>query len=284
MRLTNRDIKILVDLEFYKYLTTSQVQRLHFSSQKKACRRLKILFDNGYLQRSERSIASVFGKGEYVYCLNREGSAVVSSIMGKKVQIVKPKYRSIRDGQHFEHFLHISDFKINLTIACEHSSELSCYFATSQEVSKVSKQIIPDATFYLENRARKRLLLFLEADRSTESIKASSQIQNDITKKVRAYCRYFDTGGYSAYNKIFNYEKFKGFRLLFVTTGQQRLRNIKHACIEAQANFVWLTTFDRITPETILNDIWEPVSSQKKGLYGFTQLTQKHRGDNYAKT
>jgi len=57
----------------------------------------------------------------------------------------------------------------------------------------------------------------------------------------------------------------KGFRVLTVTTTQKRLEHLRQATEAAGGqNRFWFTTFDQVTPETVLTaPIWQVAGADK---------------------
>jgi hypothetical protein len=109
----------------------------------------------------------------------------------------------------------------------------------------------------------------LEADRRTVVGQYSRWGRKDWARKVRAYIAYFTPHSPeepSPYAQRFGTSR---LRILTVTTGQTWLGNLKRITKQAggRGRF-WFTTFDQVTPETVLTEpIW-----QKAGQDGLFRL------------
>ena len=116
--------------------------------------------------------------------------------------------------------------------------------------------VIPDASFVIGIGDRQGRFC-LEIDRGTVTVSPTAWQQRGWTQKIRAYLEYYQSG---AYEQRF---QTRSFRVLTVTTSEERLRNMRKATEEAggDARF-WFTTFDHVTPEMILTEkIWFPAVS-----------------------
>ena len=107
------------------------------------------------------------------------------------------------------------------------------------------KPILPDGYFRLavpQGRAH----FFVEVDRGSEPL-------SKFRPQVEVYQAYTASGQYQArYSKT-------SLRVLVITTSARRLANLKVTTREAGGDRkYWFTTFDRVTPETVLTGaIWE---------------------------
>jgi len=80
-KLTERDVVILVNIYKYRYLSFSQLSRLHFPSLKTAYRRLQTLTALGYLKAfTAPSIP------ERIFYLDKEGAEIVAGQMQVSVE------------------------------------------------------------------------------------------------------------------------------------------------------------------------------------------------------
>src|SRR5687768_3530077 len=117
-KLTLRDVAILVSVYKYRYLSFSQISRLHFPSTKTAYRRLQTLTALGYLKAfTAPSIP------ERIFYLDKEGAEVVAGDMHVTVEDLQwYRYsKTPKDYYFLKHFLAINDFRILLTQACSDS-------------------------------------------------------------------------------------------------------------------------------------------------------------------
>ena len=118
----------------------------------------------------------------------------------------------------------------------------------------------PDGVFALQKEG-KPALFFVEVDRGTEVL---SQEDKGFLKAVRFYLNYLvdEQQPYQRYRQDFGCEGFKGFRVLFVTTSEKRLENMRQAVSalpfhRSQAKrFIWLSTFEQMAPERMFGEEW----------------------------
>src|SRR2546423_1263418 len=75
-KITGRDIAVLLSLYTYRYLSASQVTRLHFPSKRTAWFRLKALTDLGCIKPF-----TVYNIPERIYYLDKKGAELVKAIV-----------------------------------------------------------------------------------------------------------------------------------------------------------------------------------------------------------
>ncbi len=287
--LTERDVDLLVTLYKYRYLTSSQVQRLHFPSQQTANRRIRTLEDSFYV-----GAAYVPGLDERLVCLKRKGADVVA----ERLRVIpeklgwKKKLEMPKDPYFVRHFVAANDFRIHLTSLISARQDVSLLgFIPEYEgvrtpkgmVKKYLRDVVsdirsphekithtPDGVFTLKKKG-KAALFFLEIDRGTEVI---SDPMKGFLKTIRFYLNYLAEGAFERYREDFSVaEPFGVFRVLVLTTGLERLENIREVGGElpfepqAAKRFVWLTTKDVAARGDLLSDIWVSLDPQDERTY-----------------
>jgi len=270
--LTDRDVEILKCLARYRYLQTSQIQRLIFPENKSiqsARRRLKILFHNKIVGRIEPFAPIGRGTAEVVYCLDKLGYETLDAIC-VEVKAMR-KQKQVKYG-FLQHAIDVSEFRIHLEIATNQSSSIQLHRfvadhelkTTTQEAigkkryklfdsvyhtgSRQSYTVYPDALIIFRGRGeyeQHQKLYFLEIDRGTEGMKT-------IQEKVI---------GYSIYQRenIFKkYGDFADFRVLFQTTSPKRAANMRKALTNLDGQqFCWITDVKKVDESSILTgEIW----------------------------
>ncbi len=112
---TERDIQVLLDVYKYRYLSVSQIQRLHFPSLQTTYRRLRALTALKYLVGFKAPTMT-----EHLYYLGPQGAGEVAAALGLDVEQLKWKdiSRPPKDYYFLRHFLKVTDFRISLTEAC----------------------------------------------------------------------------------------------------------------------------------------------------------------------
>ena len=284
--LTGRDAEVVVDLYKYRYLSVSQIQRLHFPSLQTAYRRLRALREGGYVAGFTAPHIT-----EHVYYLDGPGAELVAANLGVAVADLKwtRTGRAPKDYYFLRHFLKVNDFRIALTLACRESEiELLGFIpeyygerGSSGAVVKYIKDFAcdigdparrishtPDAVFALARRGAPALF-FLEIDRGTEVV---GDEEKGVLKAVKFYLNYLVEGKYHRYQGDFGCGEFKGFRALIVTTGAARVGHMREAigrlAFGGKAKqFVWLTEDGRVSRETIFQPIWLSAEAEDRNLY-----------------
>ncbi len=282
--ITERDHEIILSVYRYRYLTTSQIARLHFPSARTAQRRLSVL--TGHKLLAHFSVPNI---GERLYMLTTRGANLVADMLDVSPDdlLWSAGTKPPKDYYFIKHFVAISDFRITLTHAVAQSDISLLGFIPehygakhlSGRVTKYIKDVAfsitdpkekithtPDAVFALEKN-QKQALFFLEIDRGTETI---SNPAKGIGKMIRFYEGYAQEEKYKGYAEDFHCEPFSNFRLLFITTSARRVENIRNALGRTPPplyRFFWLTTYDQVNEETIFDRIWSPLDAGDEKLY-----------------
>jgi hypothetical protein len=286
MVMTERDRRILHAIYDYRMLTRAQIERLlfapdggqdHFTKTSKAQLRLKLLYQNKYLERVPMPVGNATWAWQPVYRLARTGAELVASRMG--VNLRDLIYWGKGDDQtqrttdvttlFLTHALRIHDVRIAMTIAamkCGYQIEtwlddgqLKCqeqkdYVAVTEQGRSKIVAVIPDAYFILHLGDR-RARFFLELDRATMS-------NSRWGERIRAYLAYVQSGKYSA-----RYQA-TSLRILTVTTTEQRLMNLKETTKKAGGDdLFWFTTFDQVSPSSVFFDpIWRLANDERDSV------------------
>jgi hypothetical protein len=212
-QITERDIALLHDVYTYRYLTTSQIKRLHFSSDKTAWRRLQILSELGFIKPFTAPAIP-----ERIFYLNKKGAEIISVELRVALEDLSWNRltRQPKDYYFLRHFLAINDFRILLTQACTTSSVSLLGFIPEymgeQTKDGYAKKAIrdnvntlshtPDAVFALEKNG-KPALFFLEIDRGTEIV---SNPEKGLLKAVVFYLHYWKSQNWQQYKSILQAE------------------------------------------------------------------------------
>jgi len=284
-QVTERDIKLILDVYKHRYLSTSQIVQLHFPSRQTANRRLRALLEEGYLKGYKAPSID-----DRIFHLTPKGAEIVASTLGVPPDALH--FRRIADAAKdyyfLKHFLALNEFRIALTLGLKATDALNLlgfipeYYGEKTDKGGVVKYIrdfvcdikdpeqrinfTPDGVFALEKDGN-AALFFLEIDRGTEIL---SNPDKGVLKAVYFYYNYFISGKYQRYTEDFKCQPFRGFRVLFVTTTETRLSNMQAAVSRErfkETRFVWLTTADKIQPETILTNIWQSLDPSDANRY-----------------
>ncbi len=290
---TERDVDLLLSLYKYRYLTSSQVRRLHFPSQQTANRRIRALEDALYV-----GAAFVPGLEERLVCLKRKGADVVA----ERLRVVpeklgwKKKLELPKDPYFVRHFAAVNDFRIALSAACEARDDLSLLgFIPEYEGARTPKGIVrkylrdvvsdirsphdkithtPDGVFALRKNG-KTALFFLEVDRGTETI---ADGENGFMKTIRFYLNYLAEGGFERYGADFSItEPFRVFRVLVVTTSLRRLENMRTAGgalafePDAAKRLIWVTAEAAVACGNLLSSVWTSLDPRDDRSYAIVR-------------
>lgn len=276
--ITQRDLEILLALNRYRYLTTSQIHRLLFSensTQQSARRRLRLFVKHKYIDRVSTFERLGEGKPEYAFYLTNKGGRYLQSetlevSVWKKARQVKQMF--------LEHALDISEFRISLekSLASQERFQLEEFTPDFQMKKTVARNVSkhryvlyrevhhptiqnrsyvvhPDALIELSassNFEKERKLFFLEIDRGTESHEV-------IRDKLMGYHLFQEQ------NIQRNFGNFADFRVLFQAHSKRRETNIRNMLSDHVAKkMLWTTSKDRINEDTVL---FEPVWINSEG-------------------
>lgn len=269
IRLTERDKKILEAIHaFDGMMSLKQIDKGFFSGEGRTQprARMRALYQHGYVDIPDASNLHKVPMGESVYWLNTKGAEVVAATYG--VSLPELSWRKQPRWSWLEHDLKVNDFRLSVMEACQstHNLELNYWIPEGQFLASPDtvqfkegswktkkRQIRPDG-FFLISRANsiettkaEKFAFLLEIDMATHSNPRFAR------EKVRAGVAYLKS---EAYQDRFD---LKYGRWLVVTTGQQRLENLKAQTERAGGNrLFYFTTFDRITPLGLLKDpIWQ---------------------------
>ncbi len=229
--------------------------------------------NKGYLTLYFRDFTNNQGRPKGVCSLTEKGAELL-----KKEGLIDaeiPNHRMTGEAiVHVSHELLINWFRIHLLQIDIHIPDLHTEFISATTpfqplnadgrpmiADRVSGNdaddgFIPDGVFSIASEKKnKRLLFFLEVDRSTESI-VSPQNPVTISQKIKSYRSYFQTKGYKRYEKMWM-EDLDGFRVLFLTNTPQRKDSISGFLkTNSSLNFVWITDKEQMFRHGVSARIW----------------------------
>lgn len=260
---TLRDREIVAAVATHRALTTDQVSLLFWEkpTASSRCRlRLRLLAEHGYLKRAEQPVALSEGRRPLVYFLTAQGRDLAAEALQVPASQVdwKPSYNSVK-WPFLEHLLATNDLRVRMEVAApkvglrilEWVDDLSLASTSIRDQIVVPARgggtqqttVGPDGYVSLlapDGKTRHRA--FIEADRATVPL---TRWKNKVWK----YQHYFRSKAFRR-----RYGATKPFRVLTVTTSQERLQNMKQAT-EAQGatTWFWFSTYAALTdPETVL--------------------------------
>lgn len=263
MRLTKRDICILLAIYTYDgMLGFSQIWRKFFGGKSQAEVRMRLLYQNRYVNRPNRE--QRLRLPEMIYWLDKRGAEVVAGLNGTKLS--EFSWRQQPRWFQVDHDLAVNDFRLDLEEACEQTKKMTLetwipeseFWAYPDKVSyiyndeKKNRNIRPDGFFILTTENH-RLRYLLEIDRSTEDN------PRFLREKILPGLAYLKS---TAYENRFGH---KSGRWLVVTTSQQRMDNMMRQARRGKAEgLFYFTTYDRLSVDSILlTPIWQRADRDK---------------------
>jgi hypothetical protein len=276
---TSRDTAILLDLYHYRYLSFSQLARLHFPSHSSAYQRLRILKREGLVKTFHAPAIA-----ERIFSLDTEGAKLVAAELDTALEELSwYRYsKTPKDYYYLRHFLAINDFRILITQTCENApisllGFIPEYIGEKTKEGHVKKYLrdtvkeyshTPDAVFALEKDGN-TALFFLEIDRGLETV---SDAEKGFLKCVIFYLHYFLARKYERYESDFC-TSFKSVRTLVITPSQKRLEHMRQAVTNldfspAQAKrLLWGTIQEQATKEFLFESIWQSMDAGDEKFY-----------------
>lgn len=297
LALTERDHDLLVSLLKYRYLSTSQLRRMHFPSTQTAARRVRLLAAAGYLS-TFRTPATP----DRIATLSRIGAETVAERLSVSMADLgwDGRRQKPKDYLFLQHFLAASDFRIALTEACTQNADVELLGFLPEHlveptpkgaVRKYIRDVIVDATDHRQKightpdsvfalrRAGKAALFFLEVDRATTPL---SNPDRGVLKMVRFYLSLLTSDAYQRYRLDFSVtEPFKAFRVLTVVPTAERLRNIRQLCGRIDfdppraKSFFWLTTDEVLQTRPLLSCPWVSLDPDDNTAYSIVPSTAR---------
>jgi len=263
MRLMERDKRILEAIHAYDgLLSFSQIQRIFFSNKSQAELRMRLLYQNRYVNRpnfeQRRRVP------EMIYWLDRNGAELVASLNGTLLQ--EFNWRKEPRWFQVEHDLAVNDFRLDIEAACRASTAVSLetwipeseFWSHPDQITyksndiQMKRKIRPDGFFTLTTGGH-RFRYLLEIDRSTEDN------PRFLREKVLPGLAYLKS---EAYTERFGH---RSGRWLIVTTGERRLSNMLRQTQRADTRgLFYFTTYEKLSVKTVLSSpIWRRADRQE---------------------
>lgn len=256
MRFTERDKLILEAVHAYDgMLGFSQIRRMFFTGESQTKNRLKLLYQNCYLNRPNKEQRRRMP--EMIYWLDKRGAKIVASLNGTPVN--EFTWRKQPRWFQIEHDLAVNDLRLDMEQACRDAPEINLemwlpeseFWSYPDKVSYTyqdrqhNRNIRPDGYFMLSTEEHYFRYL-VEIDRSTEDN------PRFFREKILPGLAYLKC---SAYEQRFGH---RSGRWLVVTTGEKRLKNMLRQAKRAKTKgLFYFTTYDQLSTDTILHSpIW----------------------------
>jgi len=278
-QLTERDKEILRLVYRHRFLRSSHICALVSGSTQQLLRRLKLLYHHGYLSRPRAQIDYYHhgGTSEMVYCLGRHGASLLKMEFGEMFRSISWDEDDTSDRRVFlKHALLVSDIMVAVEFACRQSgirlltehdlAKSNRPFRWKMNVQGQKLTVAPDRVFAFEaldvDGNSGRSYFFLEADRGTMPVTRKTVSQSSFFRKLLSYEA---TWTQAIHEKQFGFSR---FRVLTVTTSQERVRSLVEACSKLKTGHGLFLFTDRAIleqPHNILSHVWQAGRSGQTG-------------------
>ena len=264
------DLPILQHLAVHRRLTIFQIQKLTGRNVDSLRRRMRYLFQDGYVERRGKDYSS-----PALYSLSRKakGILVEAGFDGQRLEWQLRNDRELSDI-HRAHTLMLADLRIALELATKGNDDLDLvaweqgrHVQSSVETPELGRvPIAPDAFFSIQKTDGSNAVFYhylLEADRSTETLLSGSGYR-DLHRRYLGYWQFHKENGFAKWG-------IRAARILTVTTSEQRRDNLTQLAQGADDRksgsrlflFAWYDDFQREP----LGKIWRcPVDDRMHNL------------------
>lgn len=272
--LTTRDLGIIKAVYTYRMLTTAQVERLFFPPTKEnrkypaqlCLRRLRYLFDKGYLERTMQPIRIPEGTKPLIYRSTKTGLALLKEHTGEEYPSRRSEEGSLLT--HPDHWIKTNDLRITIEYwASQRGYEVE--WVDEIELRKLHKKhkvvVVPDGFFKLTVPPSPQY----EKQRVFRAF-----VETVLTQTVASYGRKVEEYNYFFNSRYEDLYQSKSVRVLAITTSNTKALNLKTTteAMGGRSRF-WFTTVEKSENNNILDDfIWSMAASERH--HAFTEIAQ----------
>lgn len=289
MRLTGRDIDMLVEILKHRFLRSNHLIALTAGGRQAILKRIRRLYDHGYLVRLREPITWYREPGSKpkIYALGNAGADVLAEQRGISRGEINWQLKNERVGQpHIEHTLAVADVMVHIELDSRKKNDLN-YIDSDELFQKFSVSTrnkknpyrfqvdvpgkertdtlgaAPDKVFAFEvawqSAERNRRHILLELDRGTEpNLRHTKALttQTSILKKIMVYSE--------AYKQKLHKEQYHwaSFRVAIVTTNAERvshilalIRKLTKEC-DYRSDLFYVTDFDSFSSHNTFDLQW----------------------------
>ena len=208
--------------------------------------RLRKLYNHGFINRDQR-LSRGFGSSEYYYFLTKKGANFFEDL--EELKPARGILKRLELGSQ-KHAFMISEFMVKLEKDVYESRgeatitgfiRENCFdiHVPAFENERRLLDYKPDGTIFLKY-IDQDILLFLEADLSTETVMSANPRRSSFNRKINVY---------SAFKNDFHKNEIitlmgdiKGFRVLVVCRSQQRIKSLISLCQQMGKRKMFLFT------------------------------------------
>ncbi len=258
-----RDPQIFFALTKMRFLRTRDISKLYFNNKLTANKRLRRLFDAGYIQAWVQELYA-----DNIYSLHHKGRAFLVQHMGFSGDDVAVP-TGIKNV-NLNHLFGINSFRISLSIGIKETPGLRlALFRPDWQLQRLQMPLIPDAIFMIEdtrNGAPRRHYFSLEYDSGTEPLSYW------IKKKAGAYLE-IRRANYLFYG-------LEKFTIVVVAPSKRRIRTLAKAIYQAGGRHEFLFGEEgAINGETILGETFlSPMDSTPSSQERDDDVSPRYRG------
>jgi hypothetical protein len=273
---TPKEVEMLLALAELRLASSNQLAAWFGVSEQMIGRRVNKLICLGLIQSFPRGRDSGRGRPEQVYAITDSGTDLLktSGLINPEVPVERVVGSSILGIM--EHQLVLNWVGIHLRpfhepwggFRSQYISSTSPFHLSENGRTILADQVehpdgtevrfVPDACFCLTYLpSRKSLLFLVEVDMGTEPI-ASIRQGADVHGKINNYKQYFVNTGYKRFEgEDYLGTRFRGFRLLLITTTHARMQALCHLVWSNQpSDFIWVCQTDMLFKHGLLGMIW----------------------------
>ncbi|MFC1550941.1 replication-relaxation family protein [Candidatus Latescibacterota bacterium] len=271
--LKTKDFEYLNFIAEYRLLTNDMLAFLSVKSLRTIQHRISILDTMGLLSLSADYGKARRGKPRNIISLSPAGIEAVADTLDKDIRDIF--YQNMNKKIiHIEHDLLTNLFRLHLIQLARHTHNFSTDFiaptspllkcrkdgksaiSDTVTVDKKERSFVPDGVFSIFRKdEKKRLLFFLESDRSSESMNVTTDSAN-LKTKLENYHQYICCSGYKRYEKKWD-NLLPGFRLLILCDSNKRKRQLAQFVSQFSAlDYVWISDIDSLVTLGIGEKIW----------------------------
>jgi hypothetical protein len=243
MRLTERDIRILGWVAKHRFLSSAQLALLDGGSAQNLLRCLKVLFENGYLDRPKAQLADALAAGNrpMVYGVTRKGARVLRELGSSIDPDLDWSDKNRKAGTTFvAHTVAVADVLVRFEVACRGRDDVTFLdaadiLAHAPEKTRLAREplrwvaeiaeggelitasVVPDALFGLAFADGTASYFLLEVDRGTMPVVRKGTSRTSFARKLQVYWEGWKQGRHTAQFGV------KQVRMMTVTTSPQRV-------------------------------------------------------------
>lgn len=289
-RITDRDIALLTAIARFRFLTSEQVHRIDAGSARGVRNRLLLLTRAGHLVRIQSHVTAAFayGLGNLGARLLAERGYAMNHRLDWADKNERTQFFLEHTTQVAEAILHFERAAIGLadlrdyhdmisTLRSDNGASASAELrvTVAQRDRPLVIPIIPDRVFGLTYPDKTSHHFALELDRGTMDIWANRLVgKSSFRRKLIGYAAAREQ------QRFANMWSFKSFRILTVTTSEERIAHMlaaqRRAVPQCPAGFFLYSTLHRVAQHGALGPAW--ITSKDGHVSLGHRMTVSHQG------